>query len=85
MGQQTVIPHSYAQAQRNPVERQCGKESRPAEEEKSGDGASVKKREGGQRYPVDPVSSDEWPDFGFHGLSLVGRARMRAGSTNSLF
>ena len=68
MGQQTVIPHSDSQAQRNPVKRQCGKESRPAEEEKSGDRPSVKKREGRHRYPVDSVSSDEWPGFSFHEL-----------------
>ncbi len=45
MGQQTVISHSYTQAQRNPVEHQSGIERRPVEEEKGSDGPNVKESE----------------------------------------
>jgi len=43
-----------------------------AEDKQGSDRASVKKLEGGQRYPVDSASSDEWPGFPW-AAQIIGR------------
>src|SRR5258708_192616 len=59
MGQQAVISHPDAQAQRNPVQRQCSEKGRPTEKEKGNDCANVKDTESLHRYPVNSISPRE--------------------------
>jgi hypothetical protein len=85
MGQQTVLAHSYAQAQRNPVKRNCGEESRPAEEEQGSDRASVKSVKEASDIQLIPSLLTNGLALVSIGCSLYWTARMRASSTSNLF
>jgi len=56
MRQQPVVPHSNAQAQRNPIEDKGAKEGRPVEKPKGGDSPNMKYAESDRRNPIDAIA-----------------------------